>query len=203
MFYSPGHGILLLLISIVTKSRSYCLCVIVICIATCYCTHFQFKSYSSWDGHLHVNEQPFLLTISLCALEWSLATCWIDFLLGILCSSCLREIFIIRNWIWLSRPISKEGSWLVFRHSVGLVSVTIEPSFVNTQLIKLQAYDVFRSKMKATHSCSFSGLIKVKCLISGENLEDGSKTLMARHINNRSPFAGKWLDMGFLQRNKP
>lgn len=74
--------------------------------------------------------------------------------------------------------------------SVGLVSVTIKMTFVNAQLIKLQAYDVFRSKMKARHSCSFSGLIKVKCLISGENLDDGSKTLMTCHINNRSPFAG-------------
>lgn len=64
-------------------------------------------------------------------------------------------------------------------------------------LIKLQDYDVFRPKMKVMHSCSFSGLIKVKCLISGRNLEDGSKTLMRCNINNRrspSPWNDFWWD---------
>ena len=54
---------------------------------------------------------------------------------------------------------------------------------------KLQDYDVFRPKMKVAHSCSFSALIKVKCLISEGNLKDGGKTLMRCSINNRrSPF---------------
>lgn len=59
--------------------------------------------------------------------------------------------------------------------------------------MKLHDYDVFRPKMRVTHSYSFSALIKVKSLISGENLEDGSKTLMRCNINNRSPFP--WSDL--------
>lgn len=67
-------------------------------------------------------------------------------------------------------------------------------------LIKLQDYDVFRPKMKVTHSCSFSGLIKLKCLISGGNLEDGSKTLMRCNINNRrSPFPWNDFWWGFFK----
>lgn len=67
-------------------------------------------------------------------------------------------------------------------------------------LIKLWDYDVFRPKMKVMHSCSFSGLIKVKCLISGGNLEDGSKTLMRCNINNRrSPFPWNDFWWGFLK----
>ena len=63
----------------------------------------------------------------------------------------------------------------------------------------MQDYDVFRPKMKMTHLCSFSALIKVKCLFSGGNLEDGNKTLMRCNINNRNPF--QWNDLwgGFFK----
>ena len=72
--------------------------------------------------------------------------------------------------------------------SVGFYKQLKQP-LSTLSLIKLQDYDVLRPKMKVAHSCSFSALVKVKCLISGGNLEDGSKSLMRSNINNRrSPF---------------
>lgn len=68
------------------------------------------------------------------------------------------------------------------------ISIRAKTSFVNTQPDEIHNYGVFRPKMRVRYSCSFSALIKVKSLISGGNLEDGSKTLKRCNINNKSPF---------------